>query len=232
MVEVKWLGRVPYAQAWDLQRNLVAEKRERALADQLLLLEHDPVYTLGRSGQEKNLLLDEVARRQAEIDLYWVDRGGDVTYHGPGQLVGYPILDIKEIHKAHGLPRPDLHLYLRQLEAVLIKTLAAYDLSGRRYAGYTGVWVDTPAGPRKIAAIGVKVNARGITSHGFALNIDPDLGHFAGIIPCGIAEHGVTSMARLINRSLTLADVLPVVVKAFAGVFQVETRFVTPLIYA
>ena len=232
MVEVKWLGRVPYAQAWDLQRNLVAEKRERALADQLLLLEHDPVYTLGRSGQEKNLLLDDVARRQAEIDLYWVDRGGDVTYHGPGQLVGYPILDIKEIHKAHGLPRPDLHLYLRQLEAVLIKTLAAYDLSGRRYAGYTGVWVDTPAGPRKIAAIGVKVNARGITSHGFALNIDPDLGHFAGIIPCGIAEHGVTSMARLINRSLTLADVLPVVVKAFAGVFQVETRFVTPLIYA
>jgi lipoate-protein ligase B len=232
MVEVKWLGRVPYAQAWDLQRNLVAEKRERAIADQLLLLEHDPVYTLGRSGQEKNLLLDEVARRQAEIDLYWVDRGGDVTYHGPGQLVGYPILDIKEIHKAHGLPRPDLHLYLRQLEAVLIKTLAAYDLSGRRYAGYTGVWVDTPAGPRKIAAIGVKVNARGITSHGFALNIDPDLGHFAGIIPCGIAEHGVTSMARLLNRSLTLADVLPVVVKAFAGVFQVETRFVTPLIYA
>ncbi len=232
MVEARWLGRIPYAQAWDLQKEMVAERQVQALADQLLLLEHDPVYTLGRSGQEENLLLDETARQRAGIAVHWVDRGGDVTYHGPGQLVAYPILDIRQLHQAQGLPRPDLHLYLRQLEQVIITILAQYGITGRRYPGYTGVWVDGPAGPRKIAALGVKVNARGITSHGFALNVDPDMSHFAGIIPCGIQEHGVTSMARWLHRPLAVTAVLPLVVQAFTGVFSVETRFVTPLVYA
>lgn len=232
MIQVKWIGRIPYAQAWDTQKELVAEMRAQGGDDQLLLLEHDPVYTLGRSGQEANLLLDEAARRQAGIALYWVDRGGDITYHGPGQLVGYPILNIKRLHRAQGLSRPDLHLYLRQLEDVIIGTLAEFDITGRRYPGYTGVWVDTPAGPRKIAAIGVKVNAGGITSHGFALNVDPDLSHFAGIIPCGIQEHGVTSMAQLLPRPVTITSVLMPLIDAFTGVFPVETRFVSPLVYA
>lgn len=232
MIQVRWLGCIPYAAAWDYQKELVTERREQVGGDQLLLLEHDPVYTLGRSGQEANLLFDEAARKRAGISLFWVDRGGDVTYHGPGQLVGYPILDIKRLHRMQGLSRPDLHLYLRQLEDVIIGTLAEFGITGRRYPGYTGVWVDAPAGPRKIAAIGVKVNARGITSHGFALNVDPDLSHFAGIVPCGIQEHGVTSMAQLLSRPVTVPEVLMPLVDVFGGVFQVETRFVTPLVYA
>lgn len=222
MVNAKWYGRVVYEQAWKWQKRLVVERRESALPDELLLLEHPPVYTLGRSGKESNLLFDE-ARREAEgITLHWVDRGGDITYHGPGQLVGYPIMNLKRLYKARGLPRPDLHLYLRELEEVIIQTLSVYGVKGWRYPGYTGVWVGTAEGPRKIAAIGIKVSGRGISSHGFALNVNPNLEHFAGIIPCGIEEHGVTSLSKLLDRPITVTDVIPDLITAFGEVLQVE----------
>lgn len=232
MVEIEWLGRISYADAWALQRKVVAERTDRELPDRLLLLEHDPVYTLGRSAKQEHLLLDEPARRAAGIALHWVDRGGDITYHGPGQLVGYPILNLKRHYRARGLDRPDLHRYLREIEEVLIQTVAAFSVTGRRYPGHTGVWVEMPAGPGKIAAIGIRVSARGISSHGFALNVDPNLEHFAGIIPCGIREHGVTALAGVLKRPVDVTEAVAPLVAAFEQVFHVQTRFVSPLVSA
>ncbi|SRR5690554_1647247 len=225
-VEVEWLGRVEYGAAWDLQKKLVAGRQGQQADDRLLLLEHPAVYTLGRSGHEENLLLDEQERERQGIALYYVDRGGDITYHGPGQLVGYPILDLKRLFARRGYERPDLHQYLRDVEEVIIQTLATFDVHAWRYAGYTGVWVDGDEGPEKIAAIGVKVSSKGISSHGFALNVDPNLAHFEGIVPCGIREHGVTSLARLLERPLAVTDVIPAVIEAFSTVFEQQTRFV------
>lgn len=225
--QVIWAGCVDYTVAWEWQKKLVVEKAGTDRPDNLILLEHPPVYTLGRSGRLENLLLDENERARQGIDLFWVDRGGDITYHGPGQLVGYPILDLKRLHTAYGLPRPDLHRYLRDIEEVVIQTLAHFNLVGRRYEGYTGVWVDTTVGPHKIAAIGVKVSSRGISSHGFALNVDPDLTHFQGIVPCGIHEHGVTSMAKLLQRPLAVTDLIQPLITIYGRVMQVETTFTT-----
>jgi len=232
MLEVEWLGRIAYDEAWELQKDLVAERAEEPRPDRLLLLEHPPVYTLGRSGRLENLLLDEAEREGEGITVRWVDRGGDITYHGPGQLVGYPILNLKRLFRARGYERPDLHQYLRDVEEVIIRALDAFDIAGWRYEGYTGVWVDGPNGPLKIAAIGVKVSSKGISSHGFALNVDPDLEHFAGIIPCGIQEHGVTSLAQLLGRPVDVGNVIPPIVAAVARVFQVQTTFVTPFVSA
>lgn len=232
MLEAEWLGRIAYDDAWELQKNLVAERAREARPDRLLLLEHPPVYTLGRSGRMENVLLGEAEREGEGITVHRVDRGGDVTYHGPGQLVGYPILNLKRLFRARGYERPDLHRYLREIEEVIIRALAAFDVTGWRYDGYTGVWVDGADGPLKIAAIGVKVSSKGISSHGFALNVDPDLNHFAGIVPCGIEEHGVTSLAQILGRPVGVADVIPPVVAAVADVFQVRITFVTPFVSA
>lgn len=226
------MGRIAYDDAWELQKNLVAERAREARPDRLLLLEHPPVYTLGRSGRMENVLLGEAEREGEGITVHRVDRGGDVTYHGPGQLVGYPILNLKRLFRARGYERPDLHRYLREIEEVIIRALAAFDVTGWRYDGYTGVWVDGADGPLKIAAIGVKVSSKGISSHGFALNVDPDLNHFAGIVPCGIEEHGVTSLAQILGRPVGVADVIPPVVAAVADVFQVRITFVTPFVSA
>lgn len=223
-VAVTWLGRVPYAEAWDRQRALVQANAAGEVGDTLLLLEHPPVYTLGRRARQEHLLLDEAARREAGIALHRVDRGGDITYHGPGQLVGYPILDLKRFYQARGRHRPDLHRYLRLLEALLIRALRPFGVRGWRYQGYTGVWVGEPADPLKIAAIGVKVSSKGISSHGFALNVDPNLDHFAGIIPCGIRAHGVTSLAREIDRPVPVAALLAPITTAFAQVFDLEVE--------
>jgi lipoate-protein ligase B len=218
----QWLGTINYQSAWDLQKKLVAERvADSTLPDQLLLLEHPPTYTLGRSGKRENLIFTETQLQQENIEVYDVDRGGDITYHGPGQLVGYPILNLKRLHHTRGLPRPDLHLYLREIEEVVIQILAHFQIEGWRYKGYTGVWVTTPDGPRKIAAIGVKVSHKGITSHGFALNVNPNMSHFAGIIPCGITEHGVTSLTQQLNQPIKVLDILPTVRKAFETVFNV-----------
>ena len=212
-LDVRRLGVVPYLAAWELQRELATQRAADEIPDTLLLLEHPPTYTIGRSGGHDHLLVDRAeieARGGAVIE---VDRGGDITYHGPGQLVGYPILQIKN----HGR---DLHGYLRMLEQVLIEVLATYELAGRRFPGYTGVWLDD----QKIAAIGIRVNARGVTSHGFALNISTNLADFAAIVPCGISDYGVTSLAAILPNPPCLDEVCERVEEAFGRVFRLGVR--------
>lgn len=225
-IDVQWVGRIDYDAAWEWQKSLVATAAAGAadpnLPDTLLLLEHSPTYTLGRRGSLDHLLLSQAELDAAGFTLRWVDRGGDITYHGPGQLVGYPILNLKRLFARRGLSRPDLHQYLRDVEEVIIRALAAFDIYGWRYEGYTGVWVVGPAGPEKIAAIGIKVSGSGISSHGFALNVNPDLAHFEHIIPCGIREHGVTSMAAVLAQPLTTTDLIQPITDAFCDVFEVQ----------
>ena len=204
------LGLVDYAKAWELQRCAVAARIADEIPDTLILVEHPHVYTLGRGGHAENVLLDEATLAAIGARLFWVDRGGDVTYHGPGQLVGYPIVHLGRLGK-------DVHAHLRRIEEVLIRVLANFGLEGRRDPAYTGVWV----GDEKIAAIGVRVS-HWVTSHGFALNLDPDLGYFAHIIPCGIHHRGVTSLARLLGRPVSRAEVEPLVLRHFAEVFAVR----------
>ena len=182
-----WLGRVPYLEGWRLQE-AVATRVRFGGPDRLLLLEHDPVYTIGKRGTEANLIAPPEVLRHDGASVYRVDRGGDITYHGPGQLVGYPVVALAD--------KTDLVGYVRALEDALIDALAAFAVTGRRIAGKTGVWVDLADGrPAKIAAIGVRVS-RGVTTHGFALNVSTDLEAFGRMIPCGFA-HEVASLERL-----------------------------------
>lgn len=214
-LQVRLLGRVPYQEALAFQESLVQARRSGEIPDQLLLLEHPHVITLGTSSQEGHLLLSGEEREERGIELFQAGRGGDVTYHGPGQLVGYPILDLNP-------DRKDLHRYLRDLEEVLILALDSFGILGTREKGLTGVW--TPRG--KLAAIGVRVSSGWVTSHGFALNVDPDMAQFSSIVPCGIQDRGVASMAQLLGRPLTLEEVIPRVVEAFGRVFARETLVV------
>jgi len=181
------LGRIEYEAAWALQRALADARRAERVPDLLLLVEHPPTFTIGRGGDLANLLASPAHLAALGARVYEVDRGGDITYHGPGQLVGYPIIDLL------GRGR-DVHRYLRLLEEALIRALAELGVHAGRLPPHTGVWV----GAEKVAAIGVKIS-RGVTLHGFALNIAPDLDHFAAIIPCGIRDKGVTSLARLLG---------------------------------
>ena len=208
---MRQLGCVPYLETWELQRSLASQRAADTIPDTLLLLEHPPTYTIGRSGGHAHLLVPPETLAARGATLVEVDRGGDITYHGPGQLVGYPILQIKN----HGR---DLHQYLRMLEQVLIDGLATYGLEGRRFPGYTGVWV----GAEKIAAIGIRVNARGVTSHGFALNVNTNLADFAAIVPCGISAYGVTSLERLLGQPQPLAEVGARVISAFEHSFNLR----------
>jgi len=209
VLEVSTLGRVPYARALDLQASLIDERRRGVVPDRLLLLEHPPVITLGSSFQEEHLLLSREELQERGIEVYRAGRGGDVTYHGPGQLVGYPILALEP-------SRRDLHRYLRDLEEVLISTLHEFDIPADRAPGFTGVWV--PEG--KLAAIGVRVSSGWITSHGFALNVDTDLSPFSAIVPCGIQDRPVTSMSRLLDRPVSVSSVTPPLLRAFEEVFS------------
>ena len=223
MVSAEWIGHVDYMVALKQQKALVTEREKNLDADDtFLLLEHPPTYTLGRSGHLGNLLLDEATLAQRGIAFYRVGRGGDITYHGPGQLVGYPILNLKRLYAARGFPRLDLHRYVRDIEQVLIQTLAGFGVNGWHYEGYPGVWVDTTSGPCKIAAIGIRISSKGISSHGFALNVNPDMSYFTNIIPCGIKEHGVISVAQLLKQSITITDMLVPLIKAFSHVFEIE----------
>ena len=183
-----WLGRIDYLDGWRLQ-DAVATRVRAGDDERLLLLEHDPVYTIGRRGTTDHLLADPAELRRAGASVYRVDRGGDITYHGPGQLVGYPIVRLGEA--------PDLARYVRAIEGALIDALASYGVAGRAERGKTGVWIDLPgsATPAKIGAIGVRVS-RGVTTHGFALNVGTDLAAFERMIPCGFA-HEVASLERL-----------------------------------
>ncbi|HEX6941236.1 MAG TPA: lipoyl(octanoyl) transferase LipB [Longimicrobiales bacterium] len=207
-LEVRWLGVVPYAMALKLQAELVQRRRDGEIPDQLLLLEHPHVITLGTSAREAHVLIGEDERRWLGIDVFETGRGGDVTYHGPGQLVGYPILDLKP-------DRRDLHRYIRDIEEALIRALADFGVDAGRIEGLTGVWV----GDEKIAAIGVRVSSGWITSHGFALNVTTDLGFFDSIVPCGIRDRGVTSLERVTGRSFGVDEVGDRVAERFAEVF-------------
>ncbi len=195
-MRARWLGRVPYLEAEALQERLVLARRNGEIPDTLLLLEHPPVVTLGRGADPSHLLETEEALRAEGIGVHACGRGGDVTYHGPGQLVGYPILALEP-------ERRDARRYLRDLEEAVIRTVGEHGLEARRDPGLTGVWV----GERKIAAIGVRIGTGWITSHGFALNVSTDLAGFETIVPCGIRGCEVTSIARETGRNVPLREV-------------------------
>jgi lipoyl(octanoyl) transferase len=203
-------GEMDYLAAWEWQREMVRQRSAGAIGDTLLLLTHPHTYTLGRSTKDGHLLISPEQLAEQGIALVESDRGGDITYHGPGQVVGYPILKLSQ----HG---GDLLRYLRMLEETLIVALASYGVAAGRIAGLTGVWV----GDLKIAAIGVKLSASGVTQHGFALNVATDLRYFQQIIPCGIADKGVTSLVRLLGSAPPHAEVEQRVAAAFGEVFGV-----------
>jgi lipoyl(octanoyl) transferase len=205
-VDVRRLGLVPYEEAWALQKRLADARRAGLIPDTLVLLEHPHTYTIGRSGTRDHVYLTEAELAARGITCLDVDRGGDVTYHGPGQLVGYPILDLG--------PQPDVGLYLRNLEGRLIDVLADFGIMAGRLSGYTGVWI----GNRKIAAIGVKVS-QGVTTHGFALNVSTDLSLFTHILACGIPDKGVTSMALELGAAPPMTAVEDAVVARFSERF-------------
>lgn len=202
------LGRLAYEDAWKLQENIAAARRGGTAADTLLFVEHDPVLTIGRAGDTRNILAGEAELVERDIKVLEVDRGGDVTYHGPGQLVGYPVLDLRNYGK-------DLHRYARMLEEVLIRTLAQYGIHAFREPGLTGVW--TAAG--KIAAIGIGVR-NWVSMHGFALNVHTDMRQFALINPCGITDRPVASM-RQFGVNAGLDEVAARVAEQFSAVFAV-----------
>jgi len=206
------LGRTDYKECWDLQQRLFDQRSVGEVGDRLLLTEHDHVYTIGKGGDKNHLLANKEELESRGVGVYHNDRGGDITYHGPGQLVGYPILDLNNYYL-------DLHRYLRDLEEVIIRTLAGYGVSASRNAEYTGVWV----GNEKICAIGVKTS-RWITMHGFAFNVNTDLSYFGRIIPCGIFEKGVTSLQQILGRKIDLSGITAQVVKQFSVVFQVHAH--------
>ncbi len=208
---VQRLGRVPYGRGLEIQRHLVAERQAGRIPDQLLLLEHDPVFTLGRSARRENVLFPDEELRRRGFDVFESGRGGDVTYHGPGQVVGYPILDLAP-------DRCDVHRYVRDLEEVMIRTCGDYGIGADRVAGLTGTWV----GREKIGAIGVRIS-RWVTSHGFAFNVTTDLSAFGLIVPCGIRDKGVTSLERLLGRAVALDEVMDRLTAHFAAVFERET---------
>jgi lipoate-protein ligase B len=205
---VRRLGRVGYRAAWALQRQLVAARSADEIPDTLLLLEHPPVITLGRAGSTDHLLGSEAELAGRGVELVASDRGGDITFHGPGQIVGYAIVDLA----ARGR---DLHRYLRDLETVLIRALAEFGIRAGRSPGLTGVWV----GDAKVAAIGIRVS-RWITHHGFALNVQTDLSYFDLIVPCGIADRRVTSMEALLGGPVDRAAVEAALGRAFRDVFD------------
>jgi lipoyl(octanoyl) transferase len=221
---------IRYQAAWDLQTELheavkarKLDNRHRAKAGEdplpqfhhLLFCEHPPVYTLGKSGSLDHLLLDEPALRAGGFEFFKINRGGDITYHGPGQIVGYPILDLDEFFT-------DVHRYVRYLEEAVIRTIAEYGLSGTRIPGYTGVWLgaDAEQPNRKICAIGVHLS-RWVTMHGFAFNVQPDLKHFAHIVPCGIQDRdkAVTSLSQELGRRVDLAEVKPILLRHLSELF-------------
>lgn len=210
-LDVRRLGSVRYADGLEMQAELVKRRRAGEVPDTLLLLQHPHVITLGSGSHEENILVSAEERAERGIELFDTGRGGDVTYHGPGQLVGYPILDLKP-------HRCDLHRYLRDLEEMLISVLAEFGLRGGRKEGLTGVWVED----RKLAAIGVRVSSGWITSHGFALNVSTDLSYFGAIVPCGITEYGVGSMSGELGREVAMEEVEAAVVRCFEREFERE----------
>lgn len=226
---VKDLGHKDYKETWDYQESLFeeivelkrknrAENTEVPTPNYFLFVEHPHVYTLGKSGHIENLLIDEAALAKKGASFYKINRGGDITYHGPGQIVGYPIIDLENFFT-------DIHKYLRSLEEVIIRTLADYGIKGERSEGETGVWLDvgTPFA-RKICAMGVRAS-RWVTMHGFALNVNTDLGYFDNIIPCGIRGKAVTSLnVELSKEKVDTEEVKTLILKHFEEIFEVTIK--------
>jgi lipoyl(octanoyl) transferase len=222
------LGMVEYGAAWELQRRLVSARKAGAVPDVLLLCEHPHVITLGRNGKLANLRASDHVLRQMGVSFFEADRGGDITYHGPGQLVGYPILNLAEF-------RRDVAWYMRSLEETMIRATAEFGVVSRRVPGRTGVWVDAPAGPggntagaaagdeEKLAAIGVRLS-RWVTSHGFAYNVSTDLRYFDLIVPCGIADKRATSLEKLLGRQAGIMEVAPRIAAHLEDLFGLELR--------
>jgi lipoate-protein ligase B len=212
-LDVSNLGLQPYGSALDLQHQLVTARREGRINDTLLLLQHPPVITLGRRGNEEHILVSREWLDEHQIQVHRVERGGDVTYHGPGQLVGYPIIDLTQHHA-------DVGWYMHSLEEVLIRTLADFGIAARRLPGNIGVWLDDR---RKIASLGVRIESW-ITFHGFALNVQQDVSHFQLIVPCGLADKEVTSMETALGRPVDITTVGERVVDNFCTVFDMKAR--------
>lgn len=223
----------PYQEAWDLQEHLMAHtaavklgNRNRSQEDLvqtdnfLLFCEHPHVYTLGKSGDASHLLMQESFLHTIGATFYKINRGGDITYHGPGQLVGYPIFDLENFFT-------DIHLYLRMLEEAIIRTCSEYGLQAGRIDGLTGVWINPDSeDTRKICAFGVKAS-RWISMHGFAFNVQPDLSYFGHIVPCGIATKGVTSLSQELGREIPIEEVKPKVLAHLQDLFQFHTKYVS-----
>jgi len=204
-----------YKEAWELQKEVLDARHQNKIEDTLFLLEHNNTYTLGKIADKNNLIGSEDFLKKNNISVYDIDRGGDITYHGPGQIVGYPIIDLNDWEK-------DTHKYLRALEEVIILTCKQYGLKAERNSKYTGVWI----GNRKIAAIGIKVK-RWITMHGFAFNVNTDLSLFNGIIPCGINDKEVTSLTKEICNKVKISDVKKNILSNFKKVFEYdEIKFI------
>ncbi len=211
IITIRQAGRLDYAQAWEQQRLIAQQRSAGTLPDTLLVLEHPHTYTLGRTTRQEHVLITQTELEAEGIACYAIDRGGDITYHGPGQIVVYPILKLSH----YGA---DVLGYLRMLEEVIIVALMGYGIHGVREPGLTGVWV----GQEKIAAIGVKLSASGVTMHGFALNVNPDLRYFQRIVPCGIADRTVTSMAQLLGKAPAQPEVEQRLIEAFMQIFMVH----------
>lgn len=202
------LGKQPsYRAIWELQKKLQRQRIDQQIPDTLLFVEHQPVYTIGKNGTENHVIASAAKLEEDGIEVVHVDRGGDVTYHGPGQLVGYPILDLRDHQKS-------ISWYMRKLEEVFVDVLAHYGLQGTTEEGLTGVWVKN----EKLLALGVRI-ARWVTMHGFAFNVQPQLGHFDGIIPCGIFHKGVTSLQKELGREVELNEVGKIVLQSFQKIF-------------
>ncbi|MFH0734372.1 MAG: lipoyl(octanoyl) transferase LipB [bacterium] len=214
------LGLIDYKKAWDLQHNVFAKRVDNKINDTFFMLEHPNTYTLGKVASKDNLIGSEEYLKSKGISVYEIDRGGDITYHGPGQIVGYPIIDLKNW-------KQDTHLYLRNLEEVIIQVCNNYGLIAGRKKEYTGVWI----GEKKICAIGIKIS-RWVTMHGFAFNVNTDLKLFDGIVPCGIKDKEVTSLSKELNRNLDIEEVKRKILEKFIKMFEYnEFNITNPDVY-
>jgi len=210
------LGLIGYAEACALQKRIVAARKAGAMADVFLFCEHPPVITLGRSGKRENLLASELVLMQKGVEFHATDRGGDITYHGPGQIVGYPILNL-------GAIRRDVVWYVRMLEEAMIRVTAEFGIATERIAGKTGIWVRAGNSEEKLAAIGVHIS-RWVTSHGFAYNVSTDLRNFDLIVPCGIADRKATSLEKLLGRNVEEKEVAPRIAKHLGELLGLEMK--------
>jgi len=207
MLQFQDLGNAPYQQTWDMQKEMQSQRINNKIDDTVLLVEHEPVYTFGKNANENHLLQNY----PEDVKVFHVERGGDITFHGPGQLVGYPIIDLHNY-------KMSISWYMRSLEAVIINTLNHYGIAAEHKKGLTGVWVKE----EKIAALGVRIS-RWVTMHGFALNVNTELHYYDGIIPCGIFEYGVTSMKNLLGTAIKMDEVKKLLIKEFNMVFHYKT---------